>query len=89
MGQFETAIAGSKGFALALFAPLTERVGTRPRVAADPGQAAALLPQSGLVIVELQSPAWLSAVQRLAAERPARSGLPLRGSRRGEVLHLL
>lgn len=69
-GQFDTVIAGSKAFALALFAPLTERAGTRPRIAADPGHASALAPQDGLIIVELQSPEWLSEVQRLVAERP-------------------
>lgn len=67
---FETVIAGSKAFALALFAPLTERVGTRPRIAADPAQAVALVPGAGLVILELQDPSWIASVQQLAAERP-------------------
>lgn len=69
--QFEMVIAGSRPFALALFAPLTERVGTRPRIAADPAQAAALVPQAGLVVVELLDPAWLAAVKALVAARPA------------------
>src|SRR5512146_2077887 len=67
--QFETVIAGSRPFALALFAPLTERVGTRPRIAADPLQAAALVPGAGLVVLELQG-SWVDGLQRLVAERP-------------------
>lgn len=67
--QFETVIAGSRPFALSLFAPLTERVGTRPRIAADPLQAAALVPGAGLVVLELQG-SWVDGLQRLVAERP-------------------
>jgi hypothetical protein len=65
----EPVIAGSRGFALALLAPLTERIGTRPRIAAD---AAHLRPfctgPSGLVVVEFLGPDTLSALQSLLAE---------------------
>ena len=40
MGQagIDAVLAGTKAFAVALLAPLTTRIGNRPRVAADPGQ---------------------------------------------------
>jgi hypothetical protein len=62
----EAVIAGSKGFALALLAPLTERVGTRPRIASDPAQAIALCGGRGLVVVEFQGEGSLRAIQELA-----------------------
>jgi hypothetical protein len=61
----EAVIAGSKGFALALLAPLTERVGTRPRIAADPAQALELTGGNGLVVVEFQGDRSLDAIRRL------------------------
>jgi hypothetical protein len=61
----EAVIAGSKGFALALLAPLTERVGIRPRVAADVAQALALCNGTGLVVVEYQGDASFRAIQVL------------------------
>jgi hypothetical protein len=61
----EAVIAGSKGFALALLAPLTERVGTRPRIAADPAQALKLTGGAGLVVVEFQGERSLEAIRQL------------------------
>ena len=64
----EAVIAGSRAFALALLAPLTERVGTRPRIAADPGQVLALCKGGSLVIVEFQGEGSLRAIQGLVAQ---------------------
>jgi hypothetical protein len=61
----EAVIAGSKGFALALLAPLTERVGTRPRIAADPSQALKLTGGTGLIVVEFQGARSLEAIREL------------------------
>jgi hypothetical protein len=47
----EAVVAGSRGFALALMAPLTERIGTRPRIATDPSQALAYCSEPGLLVV--------------------------------------
>jgi hypothetical protein len=66
----EAVIAGSRAFALALLAPLAERVGARPRVAADPGQALALCSGSGLVVVEFQGEGSLRAIQDLVVQGP-------------------
>lgn len=61
----DVVLAGTKPFALALFAPLTERTGTRPRIAPDPAQALALCgASSGLLVVEY-GPAWLPALTQL------------------------
>jgi hypothetical protein len=64
----EAVIAGSKGFALALLAPLTERVGTRPRIAADPSQALKLTGGSGLVVVEFQGDGSVDAIRQLLVQ---------------------
>jgi hypothetical protein len=61
----EAVIAGSRGFALALLAPLTERVGTRPRVAADAAQALKLTGAAGLVVVEFQGDGSLDSIRAL------------------------
>ncbi len=66
----EAVIAGSRGFALALLAPLTERVGNRPRIAADPTQALALCNGAGLVVVEFQGEGSLRAIQELVLRGP-------------------
>lgn len=60
----EAVIAGSRGFALALLAPLAERMGARPRVAAHPTQALEL-GASGLVVVEFMGEDSLRAIQDL------------------------
>ena len=44
----ETVLAGSRDFALALFVPMTERAGLRPRVATEATQALTLLEHPGL-----------------------------------------
>jgi hypothetical protein len=63
-------IAGNKPFALALFAPLTERAGSRPRIAPDPAAAAALCQGAeGLLVVEYE-PRWLEAVGALRRAQP-------------------
>ena len=66
----EAVIAGSRAFALALLAPLTERVGNRPRIAADPTQALALCNGAGLVVVEFQGEGSLRAIQELVLRGP-------------------
>jgi hypothetical protein len=66
----EAVIAGSKAFALALLAPLTERVGTRPRIASDPGQALTMCRGTGLVVVEFQGEGSLRAIQDLVVKGP-------------------
>lgn len=61
----DVVLAGTKAFALALFAPLTERLGTRPRIAPDPQQALAqCATSSGILVVEF-APAWLPALTQL------------------------
>jgi hypothetical protein len=66
----DVVLAGSKAFALALFAPVTERVGSRPRIAPDPQQALALCAgSSGLLLVEFSEP-WLPVLKQLRAQAP-------------------
>jgi len=65
----EAVIAGSRGFALSLLAPLTERIGSRPRIAADPEQAGAYCTEPGcLVIVEFLGEESLHAIEALLRE---------------------
>ncbi|HEY6100862.1 MAG TPA: hypothetical protein VIW03_15600 [Anaeromyxobacter sp.] len=65
----ETVIAGSRGFALALVAPLAERVGARPRIAADPLRARTLCAGPvALVVVEFLGPDTLRAIKDLVLE---------------------
>jgi hypothetical protein len=69
----EAVVAGSKGFAIALLAPLTERVGVRPRIAADASQALGLLQgPNGIAVLEVQNDATVAAIESLL---PERSGL--------------
>ena len=69
-GPTDVVIAGTKPFALALFAPVTERAGTRPRIAPEPAAALALCVQTtGLLVVEYQ-PRWLPALAQLRQDRP-------------------
>lgn len=74
--NMDAVLAGSRGFALALLAPLTERIGTRPRVAAGPAQALAHLDgRGGLMVVEFLGPDTLSSLEELV--------------RKGEGLHIV
>ena len=69
-GPTDVIIAGTKPFALALFAPVTERAGSRPRIAPEPAAALALCVQTtGLLVVEYQ-PKWLPALAQLRQDRP-------------------
>jgi hypothetical protein len=66
----DVVIAGSKPFALSLFAPVTERAGTRPRIAPEPAVALTLCAESsGVLVVEYQ-PHWLPALTQLRQLRP-------------------
>ncbi len=59
-------IAGSKPFLAILLAPLTERVGVRPRVAGDPKQALALCREPvRLLVFEYQGEQWLPLCREL------------------------
>src|SRR5512142_1761460 len=59
-------VAGTRAFAITLLAPLTARVGTRPRVAADLAQALALCPgPGGVVVIEYAGEGSLPGVERL------------------------
>lgn len=70
-GPTEVVIAGTKPFALALFAPVTERAGSRPRIAPEPAAALTLCVQStGLLVVEYE-PSWLPALTKLRLDRPS------------------
>jgi len=70
-GPTEVVIAGTKPFALALFAPVTERAGSRPRIAPEPAAALTLCVQStGLLVVEYE-PRWLPALTKLRLDRPS------------------
>jgi hypothetical protein len=62
-------IAGSRGFALTLLAPLTERIGTRPRIAAGAAQARPLCTgPGGLVVVEFVGADTLREIEALVRE---------------------
>jgi hypothetical protein len=68
--HLDAVLAGSRDFALALFVPLTERVGIRPRVATDATQALTLLdsPQ-GLVVVQVEGDGSVRSIRELLATR--------------------
>ncbi|HET7824695.1 MAG TPA: hypothetical protein VFK90_05160, partial [Anaeromyxobacter sp.] len=69
MSTVEPVIAGSRGFALALLAPLTERIGTRPRVAADAAHALPLLAgPGGLLVVEFVGTDTRRAIEDIVDE---------------------
>ena len=70
-GPTEVVIAGTKPFALALFAPVTERAGSRPRIAPEPAAALTLCVQSTDLLVVEYEPRWLPALTKLRLERPA------------------
>ncbi len=61
----DVVLAGTKAFALALFAPLTERSGTRPRIAPEPQQALTLCSASSGVLVVEYGEAWLPVLRQL------------------------
>jgi hypothetical protein len=69
-GPTDVVIAGTKPFALALFAPVTERAGTRPRIAPEPSAALTLCAESSGVLVVEYEPRWLPALTQLRQERP-------------------
>ncbi len=67
--SIDAVLAGTKGFAVALLAPVTTRVGMRPRVAADPGQVLGLCGAAGgLVVVEFMGEGSLAAIQALVRD---------------------
>ncbi|BDG04349.1 hypothetical protein [Anaeromyxobacter oryzae] len=62
----DAVVAGTKNFAVALLAPLTARVGVRPRIAADAGQALALCGgPGGLVVIEYVGDASRPGIEQL------------------------
>ncbi|ABC80467.1 hypothetical protein [Anaeromyxobacter dehalogenans] len=62
----EAVVAGSKAFAVAMLAPVTSRLGTRPRIAADAAQALSLCHgPGGLVVIEYQGEGSLAGIERL------------------------
>ena len=69
-GPTDVVIAGTKPFALALFAPVTERAGTRPRIAPEPATALTLCAESSGVLVVEYEPRWLPALTTLRQSRP-------------------
>ncbi len=59
-------VAGTRAFTIALLAPLTARVGTRPRIAGDVAQALALCPgPGGAAVIEYAGEGSLPHVERL------------------------
>lgn len=65
----EAVVAGTKAFAVALLAPVTSRVGTRPRIAADAAQALALCRgPGGVVVIEYLGEGSLEGIRRLVSE---------------------
>jgi hypothetical protein len=62
----DAVVAGTKNFAVALLAPLTTRVGIRPRIAADAAQALSLCTGTGgLVVIEYLGDASLAGIEQL------------------------
>jgi hypothetical protein len=69
-GPTDVVIAGTKAFALALFAPVTERAGTRPRIAPDPAATLTLCgAATGVLLVEY-GPGWLPVLAQLRQQHP-------------------
>ena len=66
----DVVIAGTRTFALALFAPVTECAGTRPRIAPEPSMALTLCADSSGVLVVEYEPRWLPALTLLRQKRP-------------------
>jgi hypothetical protein len=88
-GPTDVIIAGTKPFALALFAPVTERAGSRPRIAPEPGTALTLCAASSGVLVVEYEPRWLPALTQLHLQRPGlRVVAALRLGQEGAALEL-
>jgi hypothetical protein len=66
----DVVIAGTRPFALALFAPVTERAGTRPRIAPEPAMVLTLCAESSGVLVVEYDPRWLPALTLLRQKQP-------------------
>jgi hypothetical protein len=65
----DAVLAGTKGFAVALLAPLTARIGNRPRVAGDPSQVLGLCSgPSALAVVEFLGEGSLPTIQALVRD---------------------
>lgn len=65
----DAVLAGTKGFAVALLAPLTARIGNRPRVAGDPAQVLALCSgPSALAVVEFLGEGSIPTIQVLVRD---------------------
>ncbi|HYD41860.1 MAG TPA: hypothetical protein VEB43_13610 [Anaeromyxobacter sp.] len=65
----DAVLAGTKGFAVALLAPLTARIGNRPRVAGDPGQVLGLCSgPSALAVIEFMGEGSLPTIQALVRD---------------------
>lgn len=59
-------VAGTRAFTIALLAPLTARVGSRPRIAGDVAQALALCPgPGGAAVIEYAGEGSLPDIERL------------------------
>ncbi len=69
-GPTDVVIAGTRPFALALFAPVTERAGTRPRIAPEPSMVLTLCADSSGVLVVEYDPRWLPALTLLRQRQP-------------------
>lgn len=69
-GPTDVVIAGTRPFALALFAPVTERAGTRPRIAPEPSMVLTLCADSSGVLVVEYDPRWLPALTLLRQKQP-------------------
>jgi len=68
--QIEAVVAGSRGFAVALLAPLTDRVGVRPRIAADAAQALGLVQgPNGLAVLEVLGDGTVATIESLLCGR--------------------
>jgi hypothetical protein len=69
-GPTDVVISGTRPFALALFAPVTERAGVRPRIAPEPATALSFCAESSGVLVVEYEPRWLAALTQLRQSRP-------------------
>ncbi|MGC3997872.1 MAG: hypothetical protein QM767_10420 [Anaeromyxobacter sp.] len=67
--NIDLVVAGTKVFAVALLAPLTQRVGTRPRVTSDPAQAVTLARgPSAMAVVEFLGEGSLNGIKALVRD---------------------
>jgi hypothetical protein len=74
----DAVLAGTKTFAVALLAPLTTRLGVRPRIAADATQAQSLSGPGALVVIEYVGGDTLAGIERLVKDGARRvvAGVP-------------